>query len=94
MSISDSILEKLNHVEKMLAEQNDVPMSFKQAAAYLDMSESCLYKFTCKNQIRHYKPNGKKIYFNKPDLKEWVFKNRVKTAEEIDQEAVNRVMNK
>jgi len=88
MRSPDLIIEKLNYIEKMLAEHNNEPVSFKQAAVYLDMSESCLYKLTCKNQIPHYKPNGKRIYFNKTDLKEWVF------AEEIDQEAVNRVMNK
>lgn len=58
-------------------------LNFKQACDYLQMSKSCLYKLTSKKEIPHFKPGGKKIYFEKSDLDEWVSKGKVPTSEEV-----------
>lgn len=50
-------------------------MSFREAASYLDVSESLLYKLTSKKQIRFYKPNNGKIYFKRVDLNNWMLQN-------------------
>jgi len=42
---------------------------------------------TCHNALPYYKPSGKKIYFKKSELEEWIFKHRIKSSEDIEKEA-------
>jgi len=79
------IEDQLNRIEKILTEQKDQPMSFAEACKYLNVSKSYLYKSTHKNLIPYYKPGGKKIFFSKKDLNEWIFKYRIKSDSELDQ---------
>lgn len=58
-----------------------------EAAMYLGVSKSCLYKWTMSRQIPHYKPNGKMCYFNRKEVEAWMQSNRVATDEEISQQA-------
>jgi len=76
--------EKLDHLRE-LADQAAIKMekgktilTFTQAALYLDYKYSYLYKLTCKNKIPFRKPNGKKLYFFKEELEEWVDRYRRK----------------
>ena len=54
-----------------------------EAAAYIGISMSYLYKLTHRREIPHYKPMGKVCYFNRKELEEWLQRNRVSTDEEI-----------
>lgn len=47
-----------------------------EAARYMGMSKSYLYKLTMNQQIPHYKPTGKLCYFNRRELEQWLQKNR------------------
>ncbi len=85
----NSILEKLSQIQNQLSENTDKPLPFQEASEYLNISKSYLYKLTHSRQIEHYKPNGKKLYFKKSDLEAWLLRNRVKTADEIEQEAID-----
>ena len=49
-------------------------LSLREAAEYLDMSKSSIYKLTSSRSINFTKPNRGKIYFNKEDLDQWVEK--------------------
>ncbi len=69
-------------------------LNFNDACQFLDYSKSYLYKLTHSRQIIHYKPNGKKLYFKRIDLEAWLLRNRVKTADEIEQEAIDYVVKK
>lgn len=55
-----------------------------EAARYMGVSKSYLYKLTCRKEIPHYKPMGKVCYFNRLELEEWLQSNRVSTADEIE----------
>jgi excisionase family DNA binding protein len=90
----DSILEKLSQIQNQLSENTDKPLPLQEASKYLNISKSYLYKLTCKQQIPHYKPNGKKIYFKRTELEEWLLKRRVKPVDEIEQEAIDYVTKK
>jgi len=46
-------------------------LSTKQAAEYLNIPQATLYFYTCKRMIPFSK-KGKRVYFNKSDLSEWV----------------------
>ena len=58
-----------------------------EAAKYMGISKSYLYKLTMKQQIPHFKPMGKMCYFNRLELEQWLQSNRVSTTTEIDQRA-------
>lgn len=65
-----------------------------EAARYLGISKSYLYKLTMKQTIPHYKPMGKMCYFNRMELESWLQNNRVATADEISQQAQAYCMKK
>ncbi len=67
-----AILEKLQTIEAMLLEQNTRFLSLSEAAKYLNVSESFLYKAIAKRAIPFQKPNGKLIYFRQSDLNAWI----------------------
>lgn len=52
-----------------------------EAARYLGISKSYLYKLTIKQVIPHYKPMGKMCYFNRVELERWLQNNRVATSD-------------
>ena len=59
-----------------------------EAAKYLGVSKSCLYKWTMNRQIPHYKsPSGKMCFFNRAEVEAWMQSCRVATADEISQQA-------
>lgn len=60
-----------------------------EAAKYMGISKSYLYKLTMTQRIPHYKPMGKMCYFNRQELEEWLQSNRVSTAAEIASRAMN-----
>ena len=63
-----------------------------EAARYMGISKSYLYKLTMRHQIPHYKPMGKMCYFNRAELEAWLQNGRVATSEEISERANNYCM--
>ena len=97
MSNEALILEKLSQIEQKLQEQNILQkavLNLNEAATYLEVSPSHLYKLTSTRQIPHFCPQGKKLYFNRHELDAWLQRNRQTTSEEIDKEAANYITKK
>lgn len=65
-----------------------------EAARYMGVSKSYLYKLTMRQQIPHFKPMGKMCYFNRQELEQWLQSNRVATASEIERQAQAYCMKK
>lgn len=65
-----------------------------EAARYMGVSKSYLYKLTMRGEIPHFKPMGKMCYFNRKELEEWLQRNRVTTTDEIGRRAVSYCMEK
>ncbi len=89
------ILEKLERIENLLLGNSDKPiihsdkpLTITEAAEFLGVSKSAMYKFTCSHLIPYFKP-GKKVYFLKKDLMDYAMQNRIKSHKEIEIEAVN-----
>ena len=76
MTINKSSLEQNKNENEIL--------SLSEAAEFLKLSKSCIYKLTSKKEIAHFVPGGKKIYFKKSDLKDWLLKNRISSASELE----------
>lgn len=84
------ILATLKNIEQLLRQQNvqvkDV-LTFEEATAYLGISESHLYKLTSAREIPFSKPNGKKLYFDRRQLNEWMLSDHVSEKEENEKRA-------
>ena len=64
--------DKLN---QLILIKKDV-LTLKEACEYLGISESHMYKYTMNNAITCFRPNGKKIYFKRSDLDNWMLTNK------------------
>ncbi|WP_322969787.1 helix-turn-helix domain-containing protein [Faecalibacter sp. LW9] len=86
------ILEKLAQLEGKIEEQNLLQkevLTFNDVCKYLDISSSHLYKLTSQKQIPHFCPQGKKLYFNRTEIDQWLMRNRQETTEDIETAAAN-----
>jgi excisionase family DNA binding protein len=96
------ILDKLNTIENLLriVKKDDkitVPIAevfnLNQAAEYVSLSKSAIYKKTSERNIPHFK-KGKKLYFKRIELDEWLTENKISTHAEIEKEADNYIRRK
>jgi len=90
----DNLLQRnVADLQKRVAFLEDLIISAKEtltleeAAAFLGMKRSTLYKMTHEQTIPFYKPNGKLVYFEKTDLLDWIRRNRVSSDAEITEAA-------
>lgn len=74
--LSEKVKDKSNHIEDVL--------TVSQASAYLCLAKQTLYGLTSRNQIPHFK-RGKKLYFKKSLLEEWITQGRKITISELKQ---------
>ena len=65
-----------------------------EAARYMGISKSYLYKLTMLKKVPHYKPSGKMCYFNRQELEQWLQANRVSTESELNDKAQAYCMKK
>ena len=66
-------------------------LTSEEAAKYLGVSKSCLYKWTMSRAIPHYKsPSGKLCFFNRKEIEEWMQSFKVATNDELEQQALKR----
>lgn len=82
-----------NVVNKTLFCTKEV-LTSDEAAMYMGISKSYLYKLTMRKEIPHYKPMGKVVYFNRMELEQWLQSNRVSTTSEVNQKAQAYCMRK
>ena len=91
----NQILEKLNQLSQQLEERNLLNkevLSFKDVCQYLDLSASHLYKLTSQKAIPHFCPQGKKLYFKREDIDQWLLRNRQDSADELEAKAANYLL--
>ena len=73
---------ELNYLVRRIAEECSYTtkevLTSDEAARYLGVSRSCLYKWTMDRKIPHYKsPTGKLNFFNRAELEAWMQTNPV-----------------
>ena len=67
-------------------------LNLEEAASFLGIAKSTLYKMTHENRIPFYKPAGKLIYFEKSVLLEWIRSNRIMSESELQEEARKKLL--
>ena len=100
------IIEKLNNIEMLLKQfksinefngnllpNADEIMNLEQLSTYINQSKSTVYKYTANRMIPYYK-SSKRLYFKKAEINTWLTKNRIKTTDEIELEAINYIIRK
>ena len=75
-------MHRLDVVEDLLSETKDV-LTVEEAAKFLGLTKSFVYKMTHEGTIPYYKPNGKICYFEKSELLKWLRQNKVPSKEEV-----------
>lgn len=80
-------LKDLTREDKVLLILGKDVLTIDEASIFLGISKSTLWKYTSQNKIPHYK-SGKRLYFKKSELEEWMLSNKVKTLDEIEAEAL------
>ena len=83
--------QRLERIESLLLNQKTV-LNFDETAEYTGLSKSHLYKLTSTAGVPCYKPTGKRIYFNKSELDEWLMRHKKQSTEELDTQAENHVL--
>ena len=77
--------DRIGALENIFLCQKEI-LNFDEAAAYLNMSKSTLYKLTSKKEIPHYKPN-RFVFFEKSELDKWIRASVVKTDGQLNDQA-------
>jgi len=81
-----------NCFRKAMSEQTDKSetlktefLNLKEAAKYLNLANQTIYGLTSKNEIPFLK-RGKKLYFKKSELENWINEGKRKSIDEIKRE--------
>ena len=91
-NIIGKLFVKLDKIEKLLKERkihdsdnNEELLTIEGAAELLKLSVATIYTKVCKNEIPVNK-QGKRLYFYRSELLDWIKSGRIKTTVEIQQE--------
>lgn len=90
---NEIIINKLSRIEKYIIGLKEI-FNIEELAEYTGFRQSYIYKLVHLGSIPYYKPSGKKLFFSRKEIDEWLLKNRYQTDEEIEKEAVNYVYKK
>lgn len=82
--------ERVNRLENLCYAAKEV-LNLEEAANFLGIAKSTLYKMTHLNQLPYFKPAGKLIFFEKKKLIEWVHGAKSKSVDEIKEEAAAKI---
>jgi excisionase family DNA binding protein len=78
--------KQLDRIETAVLSQKNV-LTFEEAAKYMGVSKSDLYKRTSQREIPHFKPRGKMVYFDRFELENYLKQNPIQTTEETEMQA-------
>ncbi len=67
-------------------------LNLEEAANFLGIAKSTLYKMTHENRIPYNKPAGKLIYFETSVLLDWTRSNRIMSEAELQEEARKKLL--
>jgi excisionase family DNA binding protein len=94
------ILEKLERLESLLVPGEKIELSpvkemltLIEAAEFMGVSKSTLYKMSYNRALPIFKPTGGRIYFKRDDILNYLQQNRIKSNKEIEEAATNYLIN-
>lgn len=81
LRMNDELPEIQNTLAEMILKSHlstKAALTVDECAIYTGMAKSYIYKLTHEGIIPHAKPNGKKIYFDRVELEQWLLSNKVR----------------
>jgi excisionase family DNA binding protein len=85
----DELKTELQQIKEFIKEQTILSkevLTLAELSLYLGQSKSSIYKLTSKKEIPFYTPGGKKCYFRKSEIDNWIFNSKVIPVDQVDQE--------
>lgn len=75
------LIEAVERIDSMMKEKNNKRiLTHREAAVYMGISESYLYKLMSQRVVPYSKPYGKNVYFEREKLEAFLLSNPVPTA--------------
>jgi len=91
--MEDVILSELQEIKKLTVLGAKKALTMSDAALLTGLSKSYLYKMCHSRIIPHWKSDGGKLtFFDKDELTKWLLSHRVKTVDEVEQQAANYIV--
>lgn len=100
----ETIIQRLDAIERLLIEiktgssienlptwNGNELMNVQQVSEYLTLSVQTIYGLVHKMEIPNFK-RGKRLYFKRTEIDDWIGQSRRKTRVEIEQEASNYLL--
>lgn len=82
----DGLKQEVEKMKNLVYASKEV-LNLEEAAMFLGISKSSLYKMTHNQVIPYFKPNNKMVYFEKAELLKWLRQNPVASQAQISEEA-------
>ena len=86
----DNFIDEIRELKELIIKNHltqKPALTLREAAQHLELSTSYLYQLVSQGAIPVSKPNGKKLYFSRKDLDDWMLSNKQKSREEIEETA-------
>lgn len=81
---------RIGIMENLLRDAKQV-LTLEEAALFMGISKSSLYKMTHRHELPFFRPNGKLIYFEKAELLKWMRQNRNMSEAETKEAAAQKL---
>lgn len=86
----ESFEHRIEVLENTLSAAKEV-LTLEEAALFMGISKSSLYKMTYRHELPFFRPNGKLIYFEKAELLKWMRQNRSMSEAETKEAAAQKL---
>ncbi|MBL0467081.1 helix-turn-helix domain-containing protein [Aeromonas veronii] len=89
-----AILKELYELKQLVIQQRQAQkevLSAEECAELLGVSVCYVYRLTSEKRLPHYKPQGKKIYFKRVELLDWLLSHRISPDAELAEHVTKRV---
>lgn len=83
----DDIKRQLDRIEQYAGIASKEVLTLEETMIYTGCARTTIYRLTSAKEIPHYKL-GQALRFKKSELDEWLTRNKVATAKEIESKAV------
>lgn len=86
----ESFEHRIEVLENTLSAAKEV-LTLEEAALFMGISKSSLYKMTHRHELPFFRPNSKLIYFEKAELLKWMRQNRSMSEAETKEAAAQKL---
>ena len=86
----NEVLQELKEIKALIEQgiKSDRPMNIEEASKFLGLSVNYVYALCNKKKLSHFKPNGKKLFFLREDLLNFILRNKVSSDSQVDDMAL------